>query len=276
MNQENLSFLQDNLKYLGFGDGGPLSDQLKEQIVKESKEFQLFTEAYFDEDSKLEAALFFRRGDLTDLYFFNKYQALLRYSGESMPERGQIFYISKGTGITFKEAFNLLQGRSVNKNLISMEGEKYNAWLQLNFEEKDHHGNYRTKQYGARFGYDLEKVLAKYPIRELQHEETKALLIRSLRRGNLQLVSFIKASKTEKMYIEANPRYKTINIYPGETKPGEKNNRQPPPPLEQPEPDPVDPDKDPVSAEEQEPMEEPAEVMEPATTKMPSRKRVRR
>ncbi|HEY4063791.1 MAG TPA: hypothetical protein VGM30_17905 [Puia sp.] len=277
MNQENLAFLQDSLKYLGFGEGGVLDEQLKGEISRESKEFQLFTEAYFDENSKLEAALHFRRGDLSDMYFFNKYEALLRYSVESMPERGQTFYINKGAGITFKEAFNLLQGRSVYKNLVNLDGEKYNAWLQLNFEEKDHHGNYRTKQFGVRYGYDVDKILEKYPIRELQHEETKAMLIRSLRKGNLQLVSFIKSSKTEKMYIEVNPQYKTLNIYPEGTKDSPKNNKKPPPSsLEEPEPDPAGPDIDGCGEEEPELMEESAEGMEPEVVKTSPRKRVRK
>lgn len=277
MNQENLSFLQDNLKYLGFGDGGPLFEALKEHIVKEAKEFQLFTEAYFDEDSKIEAALYFRRGDLSDLYFFNKYQTLLRYPDNPASEKRQTFYINKGMGITFKEAFNLLQGRAVYKKLVSLDGEKYSAWVQLNFEEKDHHENYRTKQYGARYGYDLEKVLEKYPIVELQQEGTKTMLIRSLQKGNLQPVNFVKTNKTEKMSIEANPQYKTINIYPEATKAPHKNNKkQLPPPMEEPAPDPVDPDKDGSGAEEEELVEEPTEFMEPAAEKGPIRKKSRK
>jgi hypothetical protein len=214
MNNENLEFLHDNLKYLGFGDNTLLNQQLEEQILKESKEIELYTEAYFDDFCRLEAKLYFRRSDQKEMYFFNKYEALLRYPDDPDKNRSQTFYINKGMGVTFKEAFNLLQGRAVNKDLVNIEGEKYNAWVQLNFEEKDLHSNYKVKQYRAQYRYELEKVLENYPIRELQNEETKAVLIRSLRRGNLQLVTFVKVSKTEKMFIEANPMFKTINIFP--------------------------------------------------------------
>jgi hypothetical protein len=277
MNRENLSFLQDNLKYLGFGDNGPLLEQLEAQIVKESKEFQLFTEAYFDENSKIEAALYFRKGDLSDLYFFNKYQTLLLYPDNPALEKRQTFYINKGMGITFKEAFNLLQGRSVFKKLVSMDGEKYTAWVLLNFEEKDHHENYRMRQYGGRYGYDLEKVLEKYPILELQQEGMKAMLIKSLQKGNLQPVSFLKTNKTEKMMIEANPQYKTINIYPEASKVPARNNRKHlPPPMEEPAPDPVDPNRDGSGAEEEDLLEESTESLEPVTEKGLTRKKSRR
>lgn len=214
MNNENLEFLQDSLKYLGFGEKLLLNDQLEQWIEKESKEFQLEIEAFFDEDHKLEVTLYFRRSDQLDMYFFNKYEARLRSTDEPANDRAQIFYISKGTGVTLKEAYNLLQGRAVNKDLTNAEGQKYNAWIQLNFGEKDQYNNYKVKQYRSQYGYDLEKTLEKYPIREFKNEEWKAALVKSLKRGNLHTVSFEKPNKTEKMLIEANPQYKTINIYP--------------------------------------------------------------
>jgi len=79
------------------------------------------------------------------------------------------------------------------------------------------------------------------------------------------------------MNIEANPQYKTINIYPEATKAPNKNNKKPlPPPMEEPAPDPVDPDKDGSSAEEEEPVEESAELMEPTAGTGLTRKKSRK
>jgi hypothetical protein len=118
----------------------------------------------------------------------------------------------------------------VNKDLISMDGQKYNAWIQLNFDEKDQHGNYKVRQYHRRYGYDLEKTLEQYPIRELKHEELRANLLRSLRKGNQHPVSFDKNTKTERMFIEANPQFKTINIYTPANRQGKRSAwRQEPP-----------------------------------------------
>lgn len=213
MNNDNLVFLQDNLKYMGFGDLLLLNEQLEQEIIRETKEFQLSTEAYYEDNYRLEGILYFRRGDSSDLYFFNKYEALLRDGSNENNTRRQVFYISKGTGVTFREAFNLLQGRSVNRDFTDFEGEKYNAWIQLNFEELDTHQNHKVKQFRVQYGYNLEKILENYPIRELTSPETKSGLLKSLKKGNLQQVSFCMSDRTEKMLIEAAPQFKTIHIY---------------------------------------------------------------
>ena len=166
MNQENLSFLQDSLKYLGFGESTLLNQQLEEQVAKSVREFELYTEAFFDDFTKLEAKLYYHQSDKSERYIFSKYDALLRYADNPERNRMQTFFIYKGTGVTFKEAFNLLEGRAVFRTLINADEQKYKAWTQLDFSEKDLHDNYKTKQYSAHYGYDLEKVLDSYPIVE--------------------------------------------------------------------------------------------------------------
>jgi len=223
MNKENLIFLHDALKYLGFGESTLLNQQLEENIGQGVREFELYTEAFFDDFTKVEAKLFFHRSDKSDRYIFSKYEALLRYADHPDGNKAQTFFIYKGTGVTFKEAFNLLEGRAVYRTLINADEQKYKAWIQLDFSEKDLHDNYRTKQYSAHYGYDLEKVLETYPIVELQQEDTRAVLIRSLQRGNLQIITLNKPKKMEKMFIEANPRSKTINLFSEASRATKKN-----------------------------------------------------
>jgi len=213
MKKDNLSFLQENLRYLGFGETLPFNDQLVEEVEKDNREFQLTTEVHFDEWSKLEATLYFRKAGQHDMYFLIKYAADLQYTDSQELNKAQTFYIYKGAGVTLKEAFNLLQGRAVNKDLTSDDGEKYNAWIQLDFRARTPSNNYKTRQFRQSYGYDLEKMLYNYPIRELQDEELKANLIRSLKKGNVHPVTFEKSSKIEKMYIEASPQFKTITIH---------------------------------------------------------------
>ncbi|HMH23826.1 MAG TPA: hypothetical protein VK563_18700 [Puia sp.] len=213
MNTENLEFLQESLKYLGFGEKLLLNQQLEELIAKQPKDFVLETEAFYDEETRLETTLHFRRSEQLDMYFFNRYEAKLCFGGDPARDRGHTFYINKGSGVTLREAYNLLQGRAVNKDLTDSEGQKYNAWIQLNLDERDGNNNYKMKQFRLQYGYNLEKTLEKYPIRELKNEILKTSLIKSLKKGNLHTVSFEKPNKIEKMLIEANPQYKTINIY---------------------------------------------------------------
>jgi len=236
MNTENIGFLLNSLKYLGFQDKPGICDRLEEEIANEPLEFQLTTEAFFEETCKMETILYFVRSDRSDLYFFSRYEAWLHYPDDPEKDRKQTFFISKGRGVTFKEAFNLLQGRAVNKNLTSKEGEKYNAWLQLNFEEKDTNNNYKVKQFHEHYGYELEKVLEKYPIRELDLPQLRQSLLRSLKRGNLHAVTLKKARKIERMLIEASPQYKSINLYRPDIKAGyayvESHEMEPEPELE--------------------------------------------
>ncbi|MFP9100487.1 hypothetical protein ACLI09_15670 [Flavobacterium sp. RHBU_24] len=85
-------------------------------------------------------------------------------------------------------------------------------WLKLDFKNTDDKGNFKIKQFGENYGYDLLSVLEKHPIKELK-SEYKDDLIDSLKKGNIQSATFIKGDQEVKQYIEANPQYKSINLY---------------------------------------------------------------
>ncbi len=139
------------------------------------------------------------------MYFFNKYNLTLKQ--ENSPDlMEQTFYINRGNNITLKEAFNLVSGRSINKDLTNKEGQVYNAWMQMDFKETEKNGNYQLKHFHTNYGFDLEKELAKHPIKELTNEQDKTKLIESLQKGNRQAVTFIKEGSEQRMFIEANPR----------------------------------------------------------------------
>jgi hypothetical protein len=85
--------------------------------------------------------------------------------------------------------------------------------MQMDFKETNDNGNYKIKQFHQNYGYDLDNVLAKHPIKELSNEQEKTRLIQSLQKGNRQSVTFIENGNEQKYFIEANPQFKTINIY---------------------------------------------------------------
>jgi hypothetical protein len=101
----------------------------------------------------------------------------------------------------------------VNKDLTTKEGQPFNAWLQLEFGEKDKNDNFKVKQFHSGYGYDLDAVLKRYPIKELANDEEKVKLMKSLEKGNQHQVTFQTDGKEQKMYIEANPQFKTLNLY---------------------------------------------------------------
>ena len=140
MNQENLKFLQDRLFYLGTEKR--LHPELEKNMAEGKPEFKLSFSNHYDKD-KLSAELHFRKSDTNDMYFINKYDATLQKPGQEA--RSQTFYLDHGKGVTMKEAYNLLDGRSVNKDLKNKEGEVKNAWIKLDFNSREANGNFKQE-----------------------------------------------------------------------------------------------------------------------------------
>ncbi len=209
MNQQNFEYLRDQVKFTGFGEA--LEDNLKAAIQKEKPEFKLNHYTQYGEDT-VSTELNFSKSKKSDMYFFNSYRVSLQKEGN--PDKmEQTLYINKGNNITLKEAYNLMSGRSVNKDLTNKEGQVFNAWIQMDFKQSTENGNFKLKHYHQNYGYDLEEVLSKHPIRELTNPEFKNNLIESLKKGNLQSATFQKDGVDQKHYIEASPQFKTINVY---------------------------------------------------------------
>ncbi|MBE9462061.1 hypothetical protein ACFP1I_12555 [Dyadobacter subterraneus] len=210
MNQRNLDYLQNQLKYTGFGEN--LTDQLKENLAKENSRFVLVHKAQYGKD-ELTAALQFSRSMQSELYFFNSYKASLAKSGQGGGP-SQRFYIGKeGSNITLKEAYNLLDGRSVHKDMTTRQGRLYQAWLQLDFKNTLPNGNFKMLQFGRNYGFDLFESLKKLPIQEIHVQADRVKILDSLKKGNRQQVTLSGPSDGQKVFIEANPQFKAIILY---------------------------------------------------------------
>lgn len=209
MNEKNYDYLKDQVMYTGFGEA--MEGELRQNMEQLKPEFKMNHDAFYGND-KVSAELNFRKSEQSDLYFFNSYRVKLQKEGndESLE---QTFYINKGNNITLKEAYNLMEGRSVYKELTNKEEEKYNTWVQLDFKNTDSKGNFMTHHYHENYGFDLEGALAKHPIKELNTPKYKDDLISSLKKGNLQSATFLKGGKEVKQFVEANPQFKTILVY---------------------------------------------------------------
>ena len=213
MNEQNFEYLKDNIKYMGFGE--KLFSELENNLKTGAPQFQLHYAAEVNR-KPFEATLNFRKSDNSDLYFFNSYYASLKRNNGEVKD--QAFYLHKGKGVTAKEAYNLLEGRAVYKELTNKEGQAYNAWIQLGFGKKDHNNNHEVKQYHENYSYDLKGTLSKYAITELQSPDKTDALLQSLRKGNIQAVTIEKEGMVSKMFLEANPQFKSVNLYDGEMK----------------------------------------------------------
>ena len=85
--------------------------------------------------------------------------------------------------------------------------------MQLDFNDKNPNGNFRIKQFHSDYGYDLEKVLQQFPLKDLLNKVEADKLHDGLKNGNRISVSFVKDGNEHRFYIEANPQFKSVNIY---------------------------------------------------------------
>ena len=208
MNQENLKFLQDRLFYLGTEKR--LHPELEKNMTDGKPEFKLSFSNHYDKD-KLSAELHFRKSDTNDMYFLNKYEAMLQKPGQE--SRSQTFYLENGKGVTMKEAYNLLDGRSVNRDLKNKEGEVKNAWIKLDFSNKEPNGNFKQEQFYKNYGFDLQSELNKLPLAPMPQEKFTQM-VESLQRGNIQEVKLDEktAGVPGSFIINANPKFKTLDM----------------------------------------------------------------
>lgn len=214
MNNENFQYLADNVKYLGFGEN--TKTEIEKNINSGKPEFQLNVKTEINKKS-FDATLNFRKSDTTDLYFLNNYHATLNKGNDE--KLGQTFYLNKGKGVTAKEAYNLLDGRAVHKELSTKEGQSYKAWIKLDTSVTDKNQNFEVKQFHENYGFNLKEAVSKFAIKEMSDPEKEKALLQSLQKGNLQSVTIEKEGNTSKMFIEADPQFKKINMYDANLKP---------------------------------------------------------
>ncbi|MES2375416.1 MAG: hypothetical protein V4553_02495 [Bacteroidota bacterium] len=210
MNTENLSYLQKQLLNTGFGE--KMNEDLEKNIKSGKKEFTLETTLEYNKQN-VDYTLHYKAGDKDEMYFFNKYDASLQ--GKDMQ---QTFYLNKGSGITAKEAYNLMEGRAVHKELENLEGQKYNAWIIIDKENKTDNGNYKLRPFTDGWNYKPERAIDKMDIVGINEPGNREKLMKSLEKGNRHQVTALKDGKEVKLYIEANPADHRINLtnYKGE------------------------------------------------------------
>lgn len=223
MNQQNVDFLKERLFFLGFGTH--LNNDLEKKIGQNEEKFNLTFQAEFGKDTQkkvVDYSVDFTRSKKEDMYFVNNYNATLK-NDDPAKEKTQKFYLNKGSGVTAKEAFNLLEGRSVFKNNLvkkPKEGadptekpQKYEAWIKLDFSQKEENGNFKPQQYHQKWNYDLEKSLAKHPFKELDNSDKKLEVLRDLKKGDIVPVTYMKDNAERNWFAAANPKDRRVNVY---------------------------------------------------------------
>jgi len=204
MNTENLNYLQKQLLNLGFGD--KMNADLEKQINAKKTEFTLDGSQEYNKQ-QVNYTLHYKAGDNNEMYFFNKYDASLQ--GKEMQ---QTFYLNKGSSITAKEAYNLMEGRAVHKQLENQDGQKYHAWIVIDKENKTENGNFKLHTFTDGWNYKPERAIDKMDIVGINGPGEKDKLMKSLEKGNRHQVTAMKDGKEVKLYLEANPAEHRVNL----------------------------------------------------------------
>ena len=223
MNTQNIEDLKDTLKYKGFGE--QVNAALEKAIADKDKTFTLKAEFLHDmplsiagdpkTQDRMTFELNFKQGK-NELYYFNSYKA--RLDSPLFQSREQTFYLDKGRGYTAKEAYNLLAGRSVYKTLESKEGNRYKAFVQMDFAgERKPNGNYPMKSYHENYGFKVSTALQQHPLRFASLED-RDKVVRSLERGNLQRVQL---EDGRELYAKTSPQTKSIRFYDHKLQPAQ-------------------------------------------------------
>lgn len=208
---KNINSLTKQLEKTGFKEIH--REELIKNILDGKNSFDLVLQTKYGSD-EVKASLHFDRSDKGN-YFFNNYELAIKKEGAS-DELKQRFKVNYGNTFSLKEAYNLMEGRSVYKQFIKVDQEnkdnnqKYNAWSTMDFKNTDAHGNFKIiKSYKLK----VEEALAQYPVKELGNEQHQRALVDSIHRGNCQILTFIKNGVEEKMYAEANPLHNSLRFY---------------------------------------------------------------
>jgi hypothetical protein len=225
MDEKALSFNENQLKRTGFAEA--FTPELRAKMEQGLPEIKHLFRKEYDGD-RVEATLHLKKSATSDFYFLNKFDLQLQKEGQANAVK-QTFYLTKRNKgneaedgskqrlenkYTLKEGYNLLAGRPVFKDLVSQEGKEYQAWVKLNLKNVQNNGNFELKQYHTNYGFDLEKTLNNYPIKELANPQYKQSLVDSLQRGNLQKATFVGPDGKEvKLLISPNITFGSLNVY---------------------------------------------------------------
>lgn len=209
---DQVQYLKDQLKYLGFGEDSTLHEDLEKGIESPKQQFEI--KAVSDKalpGNTVDFVLKFNKSENGGV-FFNSYLATLK--NEKDESFSHNFYVSKENTFTAKEAVNLLEGRSVK---IEFHNPKTNqvepAFVKLDFKEpKTEKGNYNFQNFYKNYGIDTAEIVEKSNL-VFDKPEYKENTIKSLEKGNVVKVKFELNDGVIEGKAVLNPQYKNLNLY---------------------------------------------------------------
>ena len=209
---DQVEYLKNQMKYLGFGEGEKLHKDLEKGIKSKNQQFEIKTTS--DKalpENKVDFTLKFNKTDSGGI-FLNSYNAKL--TNEKNEEISHNFPVNRENTFTAKEAINLLEGRSVKIEFHNPKSDQQEtAFVQFNFEEpKTEKGNYLFQNFYKNYGVETDKIVEKSNL-IFDKPEYKENTIKSLEKGNIVKVKFEKDDKVIEGKAILNPQNRNLKLY---------------------------------------------------------------
>lgn len=100
--------------------------------------------------------------------------------------------------------------------MMTRSGDPYKAWVKLDFEQPiDQYNNHKLKQFhDPSYGFNLEKTLSQYNIKDLANPVKKEAILQGMRNGDrVEVTAVNKENKEVKVFAEAVPRYGKLDFF---------------------------------------------------------------
>ena len=209
---DQVEYLKNQMKYLGFGEGEKLHKDLEKGIKSKNQQFEIKTTS--DKalpGNKADFTLKFNKTDGGGI-FLNSYNAKL--TNEKNEENSHNFQVNRENTFTAKEAINLLEGRSVKIEFHNPKSDQQEtAFVQFNFDEpKTEKGNYLFQNFYKNYGVETEKIVEKSNL-IFDKPEYKENTIKSLEKGNIVKVKFEQDDKIVEGKAILNPQNRNLKLY---------------------------------------------------------------
>ena len=198
--ENNVKYLASGMFYLGFGNKH--EDTLMQKLNSNLDSFQIAQLSA----SQIRGADFnidFKKPEGQEWTNLSGYRATLKEN----PEKTQYFSVYKNHGVTNKQAFNMLEGRSVCREHVNKAGMKYEVWNKLDFDNRTENGNFVTKKYPENHGFSIEAAFKKIDFAR----EMPDWAITSLKKGDEINASVLVNGQPMDLTLTANPDTRTID-----------------------------------------------------------------
>ena len=209
---DQVQYLKNQMKYLGFGEGEKLHKDLEKGINSKKEQFEIKTTS--DKTlpvNKVDFTLKFNKTESGGI-FLNSYNAKL--TNEKNEEISHNFPVNRENSFTAKEAINLLEGRSVKIEFHNPKSDQQEtAFVQFNFDEpKTEKGNYLFQNFYQKYGVETDKIVEKSNL-IFDKPEYKENTIKSLEKGNIVKVKFEQDDKVMEGKAVLNPQNRNLKLY---------------------------------------------------------------